>query len=57
MRLRETPGGPIIRVLEEGEEVVLLDGREAVDEVEWIEIRDREGQIGWAASQFVLAVP
>jgi uncharacterized hydrophobic protein (TIGR00271 family) len=57
LRLRETPGGQIIRVLEEGDVVIILNGREAVENVEWIEIQDREGQIGWVASQYVLAAP
>jgi uncharacterized hydrophobic protein (TIGR00271 family) len=57
LRLREAPGGQIIRVLEEGDAVVILNGREAVENVEWIEVQDLQGQIGWVASQYVVAVP
>jgi len=57
LRLREAPGGPVIRVLQEGDQVTILYGRENAENVEWVEIQDREGQVGWVASQFIQRIP
>jgi hypothetical protein len=57
LRLREVPGGPIIRILQEGDLVTVLSGREIVDDVEWVKVDDQEGQIGWVASRYVQTLP
>lgn len=57
LRLRRAPGEPVIRVLQEGDQVTILDGRENAENVEWIEVRDRDGQVGWVASQYIQTIP
>lgn len=51
--LRWTPGGAIAGTLREGECVELLYGRETTDGVEWVEVGDEQGRIGWAAAEYV----
>ncbi|MBE9470695.1 MAG: DUF389 domain-containing protein [Chloroflexi bacterium] len=51
--LRRTPGGAIARTLREGERVELLYRSETTDGVEWVEVRDEQGRIGWVATKYI----
>ena len=51
--LRWTPGGAIARTLREGERVEILYRRETTGGVEWVEVRDGQGRIGWVAAEYV----
>jgi hypothetical protein len=57
LRIRQTPGGTIAGVLQEGDPVEILYRRQAVDDLQWIEIRDQEGRVGWVAAQYVQPQP
>lgn len=56
LRLRQVPGGPIIATLYEGAQITVLYGREIVNGLVWIEIRDHEGRVGWIPEIYVLTV-
>jgi len=51
--LRRAPGGAIARTLREGERVELLYQSETTDGVEWVEVRDEQGRIGWVATKYI----
>ena len=51
--LRRTPGGAIARTLREGERVEILYRSETTDDVEWVQVRDEQGRIGWVAAEYV----
>ena len=51
--LRWTPGGAIAGTLREGERVEILYRSETTDDVEWVQVRDEQGRIGWVAAEYV----
>jgi uncharacterized protein YgiM (DUF1202 family) len=51
--LRWTPGGVIAGTLRQGEQVELLYRRETTDGVEWVQVRDEQGRIGWVAAEYI----
>lgn len=53
MMLRETPKGPIVGGLYEGQRVELFDQRQVVDGVEWAFVRGENGQAGWVVSMYL----
>ena len=53
-RLRDAPGGTVIDGLPDGTPVEVLQGREVLDGITWIEIRDDTGQTGWIAEDLLL---
>jgi hypothetical protein len=57
VRLRWTPGGATAGVLREGERVEILYQRQIVDDLEWLQIRDQGGRIGWVVAQYVQPQP
>lgn len=52
--LRSTPNGDMVAVLSERSPVQILYRREELDGLEWIEIRDALGRVGWVAARFVV---
>jgi uncharacterized hydrophobic protein (TIGR00271 family) len=57
VRLRWTPAGTIAGVLREGDQVEILYARQIVDDLEWVNVRDRDGRVGWVAVQYVQPLP
>ena len=53
LMLRETPKGPIVGGLYEGQRVELFDQRQVVDGVEWAFVRGENGQAGWVVSMYL----
>jgi hypothetical protein len=53
MDILQNPGGPKIGSLKEGDLITVLYGRQLVDGVNWVEIRDYEDRIGWIPEVFV----
>ncbi len=53
VRLRWTPGGAIAGVLREGDPLTILYQREIVGDLEWVQVRDQAGRIGWVAAQYL----
>lgn len=47
LELYQKPGGPVIGLMEEGQPVMVLYGKEVFEGLTWIEIMDEEGRIGW----------
>lgn len=55
--LRQTPEGMIIGALPEGSAVQILYQRETVNGLDWIEVRDIFGRIGWLLVDFLVIKP
>ncbi len=55
--LREQPLGTIIAALPEGSPVQILYRRETVNNLEWIEVRDLFGRVGWIPADFLYIKP
>jgi hypothetical protein len=55
--MRDAPGGAVIVALSEGAPVRILYQRERVNGVEWVEVRDLMGRVGWIAAQYVHVQP
>lgn len=52
--LREAPGGTEeLELIAEGTSLVLLPGRETVDDLEWQQVRSPSGLEGWVAADFL----
>lgn len=51
--LRDAPAGKVIAALPEGTPVEILYRRETANNMEWVEVRDAQGRIGWVAAQFL----
>lgn len=56
LRLRQSPEGPIIGTLRQGEEVTVLYGYEIINGLVWIEIIDEEGRQGWVPEMYLTVV-
>ena len=56
LRMRQWPNGPVIATLREGEELIILYGRQVVNGLIWLEIRDSEGRIGWLPEHYLLVI-
>ncbi len=56
LRLRQSPGGPVIATLREGEQLEVLYARQIIDGLVWIEVRDREGRVGWIPAFYLLTI-
>lgn len=58
IRFRFGPGLEFatIRIAEEGEDMLILEGPQAADGFEWWRLQDSFGNVGWAASQFLAVV-
>lgn len=53
--LREAAGGTQeLELIADGSELLLLDGREVVDELEWQRVRTSAGNEGWVALDFII---
>jgi hypothetical protein len=52
--LRDVPGGTAeLELLGEGTVLVLLPGRQTVDDLDWQEVRTPSGLEGWVAADFL----
>ncbi len=54
LKLRQSPGGPAIATLREGEMLTVLYGQEIADGLVWVEVQDSSGRIGWIPQIYVL---
>jgi hypothetical protein len=52
-RLRAAPNGAVVGSVPDDEQVQVLQGREFVDGISWIQIRVPDGQVGWIAESLV----
>ncbi|MCK4978544.1 MAG: DUF389 domain-containing protein [Anaerolineales bacterium] len=57
MRLRQWPEGPAIGPpLREGTLLIVLYGREVVNGLVWVEVKDAEGRRGWIAETYLTVI-
>lgn len=56
LRMRQWPEGPVIATLREGEQLTILYGRQLVNGLVWLEIRDSEGRVGWLPEHYLLII-
>jgi uncharacterized hydrophobic protein (TIGR00271 family) len=56
LRMRQTPGGPVIAVLRQGEPLRVLYGSRIVDGLVWVEVRDSEGRVGWVPQIYLMII-
>lgn len=56
LKLRQSPGGPIIASVLEGEHFTVLYGQEILNGLVWIEVQDSAGRIGWIPQIYVLTL-
>jgi uncharacterized hydrophobic protein (TIGR00271 family) len=54
LKLRQSPGGPVIATLREGDPLIVLYGQEIANGLIWIEVQDASGRIGWIPQIYVL---
>jgi uncharacterized hydrophobic protein (TIGR00271 family) len=56
MELRQSPDGPVIAILRQGDELIVLHGVEILNGIVWIEVQDEEGRFGWIPQIYVLTL-
>jgi len=56
MELRQSPAGPVIAVLRQGDLLIVLYGVEIVNGIVWIEVQDAEGRLGWIPQIYILTL-
>ncbi len=56
LRLRQSPGGPIIATLQPGAPLTVLYGSVVFEGLVWIEVEDTEGRIGWIPQIYLFQV-
>lgn len=54
LELHQSPGGPVIAKLRQGEQLTVLYGQEIVGGLVWVEVRDSSGRVGWIPQIYVL---
>ncbi|RME90883.1 MAG: DUF389 domain-containing protein [Anaerolineae bacterium] len=54
--LRQSPGGPSIARLKEGQYVTVLYGYQIAKGLVWLEVQDQEGRIGWMPQIYLTVV-
>jgi len=56
LRLRQSPEGPIIGTLREGDMITVMYGYEIVNGMVWIEVVDPDGRLGWVPQTYTSVV-
>jgi uncharacterized hydrophobic protein (TIGR00271 family) len=56
LRLRQSPGGPVIATLREGAQLEILYGQQVVDGLVWVEVQDMEGRVGWIPAFYLQTI-
>ncbi len=54
LRLRQSPGGPIIASLQQNEHLIVLYGVQIADGLIWIQVQDSYGRIGWIPQIYIV---
>lgn len=52
----QSPGGPVIGTLQEGEVLTILYGRQVYDGLLWVQVQDEEGRLGWVPRIYLTLV-
>ncbi|MEW6718096.1 MAG: DUF389 domain-containing protein [Chloroflexota bacterium] len=56
VRLRQSPEGPTIGFLQDGDSITILYGYEILNGLVWIEAMDAEGRIGWLPQMYTIVI-
>jgi uncharacterized hydrophobic protein (TIGR00271 family) len=56
VHLRQSPEGPSIAILREGDLLTILSGYEILRGIVWVEAMDAEGRIGWLPLMYLIEV-
>ena len=56
LRLRQSPGGPVIASLREGEQLEVLYGKQVIDGLVWVEVQDKAGRVGWIPAFYLQTI-
>jgi len=56
MLLYQSPGGPEIGVIKQGQGLTLLYGKKDYEGLVWVEVMDAEGRIGWLPEIYLKVV-
>ena len=56
MYLRQFPEGPVIGFLREGDPLIVLYGSRLVNGIQWVEVQDAEGRVGWLPEVYLAIV-
>jgi uncharacterized hydrophobic protein (TIGR00271 family) len=56
LKLYQTPGGPVIGQINNGQTLSLLYGKQDLDGVIWVQVIDNEGRIGWVPEVYIRLV-
>jgi len=57
LRLYQEPGGPVIGTLYPRQQITVINDRQVHGGIEWVQIMDLEGRIGWIPSIYVQQLP
>lgn len=57
LRLYQEPGGPVIGTLYPRQQVTVINNRQVFGGIEWVQVEDTEGRIGWIPSTYILELP
>jgi len=56
LRLYQTPGGPEIARIRQGDRLTVLYGREIFESLVWVEVLDLDGRIGWIPETYIIII-
>jgi len=56
LRLRQWPGGPEIATVRHNQTLTVLYGREILDGLVWVEVKDDEGRVGWIPQFYLVQI-
>jgi uncharacterized hydrophobic protein (TIGR00271 family) len=56
LRLRQSPGGPVIASLREGEQLKILYRQQVIDGLVWVEVQDMDGRVGWIPAFYLQTI-
>lgn len=53
LKIYQNPGGPEIGTLRQGQQILVLNGREKYGGLVWVEIMDMDNRVGWVPEVFI----
>lgn len=56
LRLRQSPDGPVIAALRQGDTLTVLYGHAILNGLVWVEVLDAEGRLGWVPQAYLTIV-
>jgi len=56
LRLFQSPGGPEIGVIRQGQVLTLLYGRQELNGLIWVQVMDNDGRVGWMPESYLYLI-